>query len=172
MKFSPLALAGAIALAAAAPSLAQPAPQTGPAPAEGRGWQRPDPAQMAQRRAEHLKAVLQLRSDQEPALNAFINAMKPDPAKMAQRRAARRETANLTTPQRLDRAQARMAERQQQFARRAEATKRFYAQLSPAQQRAFDALHQGRGGFGGGHRHGGHLGHGGHGGDGHGKRVG
>ena len=40
--------------------------------------------------------------------------------------------------------------------------------LSPAQQRAFDALHQGRGG----HRHGGHHGHGGHGGDGPGKRFG
>jgi hypothetical protein len=94
--------------------------------------------------------------------------MKPDPAKMAQRRAERSETASLTTPQRLDRAQARMAERQQQFARRAEATKRFYAQLSPAQQRAFDALHQGRGG----HGHGGRHGHGGHGGDGLGKHFG
>lgn len=168
MKLSTLALAGAIALSAAGASLAQPAPAAGPAPADGRGWQRPDPAQMAQRRADHLKAVLQLRADQEPALTAFVNAMKPDPAKMAQRRAERREAADLTTPQRLDRAQARMAERQQQFARRAEATKRFYAQLSPAQQRAFDALHQGRGG----HRHGGHHGHGGHGGDGPGKRFG
>ena len=171
MKLSTLALASAIAVSAAGASLAQPAPAAGPAPADGRGWQRPDPAQIAQRRAEHLKTVLQLRPDQEPALNAFVNAMKPDPAKMAQRRTERRETAQLTTPQRLDRAQARMAERQAEFARRADATKRFYAQLSPAQQRAFDALHQGRGGFGGGHGRGGH-GHGGHGGDGPGKRFG
>jgi hypothetical protein len=168
MKLSTLALAGAIALSAAGASLAQPAQPAGPAPADGRGWRRPDPAQMAQRHAEHLRAVLQLRPDQEPALTAFISAMRPDPAKMAQRRADRDQTANLTTPQRLDRAQARMAERQTEFARRADATKRFYAQLSPAQQRAFDALHQGRGGFGGGHG----RGHDGHGGDGPGKRFG
>lgn len=163
MKLSTLALAGAIALSAAGASLAQPAPPTGPAPADGRGWQRPDPAQMAQRHAEKLRAVLQLRPDQEPALNAFIAAMKPDPAQMAQRRGERSEMANLTTPQRLDRMQARMAERQQQFARRADATKRFYAQLSPAQQKAFDALRPEHGGHGagfdggpGGHGHGGH----------------
>lgn len=171
MKLSTLALAGAIALSAAGASLAQPAPTAGPAPADGRGWQRPDPAQMAQRHAEKLRAVLQLRPDQEPALTAFLAALRPDPAQMAQRRAERSETANLTTPQRLDRAQARMAERQREFARRADATKRFYAQLSPAQQRAFDALHQGRGGFGDGRGRGGH-GHGGHGGEGPGKRFG
>jgi len=170
MKLSTLALAGAIALSGAGASLAQPAPPHSPAPADGRGWRRPDPAQMAQRHAEHLRAVLQLRPEQEPALTAFVNAMKPDPAQMQQRRAERAESANLTTPQRLDRAQARMAERQQQFARRADATKRFYAQLSPAQQRAFDALHQGRGDFGG-HGRGGH-GHGEHRGDGPGKRFG
>lgn len=171
MKLSTLALAGAIALSAAGASLAQPAPPAGPAPADGRGWQRPDPAQMAQRHAERLRAVLQLRPEQEPALTAFINAMRPDPAQMERRRAERGQTANLTTPQRLDRMQARMAERQTQFARRAEATKRFYAQLSPAQQKAFDALHQDRGGFGHGHGRGGH-GPDGHGGDGPGKRFG
>lgn len=168
MKLSTLALAGAIALTAAGASLAQPAPPAGPPPADGRGWQRPDPAQKAQRHAERLRAVLQLRPEQEPALRTFIDAMKPDPAQMERRRAERGQADKLTTPQRLDRMQARMAERQAQFARRAEATKRFYAQLSPAQQRAFDALHQERGGrHGGGHDRGGH-GHG----DGPGKRFG
>lgn len=167
MKLSTLALAGAIALSAASASLAQPAPPTGPAPADGRGWQRPDPAQMAQRRAERLRAVLQLRPEQEPALRAYVDALRPDPAKMERRRAERTQAAQLTTPQRLDRMQARMAERQAQFARKADATKRFYAQLSPAQQRAFDALHQERGGW---HGRGGHGGHG-H-GDGPGKRFG
>jgi hypothetical protein len=56
---------------------------------------------------------------------------------------------NLSTPQRLDRMQARSAERQARLAQRAEAIKRFYAQLTPAQQRAFDALPMGRGGMGG-----------------------
>ena len=48
-------------------------------------------------------------------------------------------------------------------ASRADATKRFYAQLSPAQQRAFDALKPMGGGHGGHHgegRMGGRHGHG------------
>ena len=153
MRLTPLALAGAIALSAAGASFAQSAPQPGPAPAD-RGWRRPDPAQMAERHAERLRAVLQLRPDQEPALRALIAASQPDPAKMAQRRQERAAMRNLTTPQRLDRAQARMAERQAAFAKRADAVRRFYAQLSPAQQKAFDALHEGRGMRGG--KHGGH----------------
>jgi hypothetical protein len=61
---------------------------------------------------------------------------------------------DLPTPQRLDRMQARMNERQAAFARRSDAVKRFYAQLTPAQQRAFDALHDGPGGLRGGPGHG------------------
>ena len=158
MRLTSLALAGAIAASAVSASLAQPAPSPGPAPADGRMWQRPDPAQMAQRHAEKLRAILQLRPDQEPALNAFIAAMQPSPEQMERRRAEREEARNLTTPQRLERMQARLGERQAQFARRADAIKRFYAQLSPAQQRAFDALPMHRGGMRG-HEHGG-FGHG------------
>lgn len=150
MKLSSLALVGAIALSTAGASLAQPAPPPGPGPdAAHRQWQRPDPAKMAAEHAQKLRAVLQLRPEQEPALQALITAMRPDPAKMEQRRTERAAAANLTTPQRLDRMQARMAERQTQFARRSDAIKRFYAQLSPAQQKAFDALHEGHGGMGG-----------------------
>lgn len=155
MKLHTLALAGALALTAAAPSLAQPAP--GAAPAPGREHHRPDPAERAQRHAERLRAVLQLRPDQEPALRALSDSMRPDPARMERRRQERAELRNLTTPQRLDRMQARMAERQAAFARRADAIKRFYAQLTPAQQKAFDAMHQG-----GGRRHGRHGGGFGH----------
>jgi hypothetical protein len=73
---------------------------------------------------------------------------------MAEHRRGEREAAGaLTTPQRLDRMQARMAERQARVAQHADAVKRFYAQLSPSQQRAFDALHQGRGGHGMRHGH-------------------
>ena len=175
MKLSSLALAGALALSAAGASFAQPAPPPGPGPdgAAGRHWQRPDPAKMAEEHAQRLRAVLQLRPDQEPALKALIAAMQPDPAKMEQRRAEREAMRNLTTPQRLDRMQARMAERQQQFGRRAEAIKRFYAQLSPAQQKAFDALRPPGGHMGGdmgdhgrGFGHGKHFGPGGLGGEG------
>ena len=142
MRLSSLALAGALALSAAGASLAQPAPPPGPGPdgAAARHWQRPDPAKMAEEHAQRLRAVLQLRPDQEPALKALIAAMQPDPAKMEQRRGERGEMRGLTTPQRLDRMQAKMAERQQRFARHADAIKRFYAQLSPSQQKAFDAL--------------------------------
>jgi hypothetical protein len=153
MKFTPLALAGALAVAAAGVSVAQPAPGPGPGrePAAGQ-WQRPDPAQMAQRHAEHLRTILQLRPEQEPALRSLISALQPDPAKMQRMHAERDAARNMTTPQRLDRMQARMAERQAEFARKADAIRRFYAQLTPAQQRAFDALGpmmMGRHGMGG-----------------------
>jgi hypothetical protein len=157
MKFSSLALAGALAVAVAAPSLAQPAPPPGsPPPAGGRQWRQPDPAEMAQRREERLSAALQLRPDQQPALKALMAALQPDPAKM-QRWKADRDQADKTQvpiPERLDKMQARMAERQADFARKADAIKRFYAQLTPAQQGAFNAMpmmlgHGGRGGPGG-----------------------
>src|ERR1700742_1886562 len=119
MKISTLALAGAIALSAVGASVAQPAPPPGAGPDAGprHEWKRPDPAKMAEEHAEKLRAALQLRPEQEPALRALIDAMRPDPAKMAQRRSERGEARNLTTPQKLDRMQAHMAERQAQFAK-------------------------------------------------------
>jgi protein CpxP len=166
MKLTHLALAGALSLSAAGASLAQPAPMPGPGAPEARGWQRPDPAQRAERHAERLRAVLQLRPEQEPALRALIASMRPDPARMERRQAERGQPrAQLSTPQRLDRMQAHLSERQARFAQRADAIKRFYAQLSPAQQRAFDALPMGRGGgrgeHGGGHHGGRGMGRGG-----------
>ena len=160
MKLTSLALAGAIALSAAGAGIAQPAPPPGAgAAAAGHAWQRPDPAQMAERHAEHLRAILQLRPEQEPALKAFIAAMQPSPEQMQRREGEHGEARNLPTPQRLDRLQARMAEHQAAFARRADAIKRFYAQLTPSQQRAFDALPMGRHGGMHDHEHSG-FGHG------------
>jgi hypothetical protein len=145
MKFASLALAGVLAAAIGGPSLAQPAPSSAPSPASAPGhqeghWRQPDPAEMAQRHAERLGAVLQLRPDQQPALRAFVASLQPDPAKMERKRAQRGAERDLTTPQRLDRMQARLAEAQADFARRADAIRRFYAQLTPSQQRAFDTL--------------------------------
>ncbi len=59
--------------------------------------------------------------------------------------------------------QARQAERSARFAKRAEATKTFYAALTPEQQKTFDAetVHAGM------HGHRGHRGHHGHGDAGH-----
>ena len=104
---------------------------------------------MAARRAEHLRAALQLRPDQEPALKAFLDASKPAARPARGDRAA---MAQMSTPQRLDAQRARMTERLARFDQRAAATKKFYAQLSPSQQKAFDAMAPRGGMKGGGHR--------------------
>ncbi|MDR3512344.1 MAG: Spy/CpxP family protein refolding chaperone [Caulobacteraceae bacterium] len=108
----------------------------------------------AEARAKALRAILNLRPDQEPAFQAFLASMKPEhPEGMPEHPGMDHPDMNamdhpdmdameqLTTPQRLDKMAARMAEHQAEFQRRAEAIKRFYAVLSPEQQRAFDALH-------------------------------
>jgi hypothetical protein len=152
MKLVSISMAAALALCAGA-SFAQPAPQ-GPPTAEGHRFQRPDPAQMAERHAQRLRDALQLRPDQEPALRALVAAAQPPPGAHARMGREPEDGAKLTTPERLDRLQARMAEHQQRFQVRAAALKRFYAQLSPTQQKAFDAMPMpGMGGHG---RHGQH----------------
>ncbi|RAK57433.1 Spy/CpxP family protein refolding chaperone [Phenylobacterium deserti] len=163
MKTTSMALAAALTVSLGGTAMAQ-APQPGPAPrGEAGDWRRPDPAQMAERRAQRLRDTLQLRADQEPALRAFVADSTPQ-RQRGRMRQDRGEMRNLTTPQRLDRMQARMVERQQRFAQHAAAVKRFYAQLSPAQQKAFDAQHQSRGkqhrgpGLRGGGPRGGHMG--------------
>jgi len=153
----------ALPFAFASASLAQDqsaAPPAG-APADGHhhhGWG--DPAQRAQmmakrleRQAAHLRDVLQLRPDQEPALHAFLDSMKPPADAMEPMKKEHEEAAELTTPQRLDRQMAHMDERRTRMVAHAQAVKTFYAQLSPSQQKAFDALgpmHGPHGGMGGG----------------------
>jgi protein CpxP len=149
-----LAIASVLAVTGVAgPSLAQQPP--GPPPSGARaGWdhQRPDPAAMADRRAQRLRDILQLRPNQEPALAALTDAMKPPEGAREKMRAERDAMKGLTTPERLDRMRDRMSQRQAAFDRRAMAIKRFYAQLSPTQQKAFDAMGPMRGGGMGGHR--------------------
>lgn len=137
-----LALAAGIAapLALATASFAQPAPP--PPDAAAHHW---DPAQMRAHIADHLRAVLQLQPSQDAALNAFLDTLKP-PAGDRDRMHEDREAAeHLTTPERLDEMMARMDQRRARFAQMATAIKTFYAQLTPAQQRAFDAIHMGGG---------------------------
>jgi protein CpxP len=144
-------LIAAAALSAAIPAFAQPAP---PPPAGDRGGPgRMDPAERAQMHAQKLRDVLQLRPNQEPALTELMQALKPPEDRRERMRAARAEMAGLTTPQRLDRMHEHMVRRQQEFDRKAMAIKKFYAQLSPAQQKAFDAM-----GPTMGHRMGGRMG--------------
>ncbi|MFC3079326.1 Spy/CpxP family protein refolding chaperone [Phenylobacterium terrae] len=160
-----LALAGGLAALAPAAGVAQPR-QAPPAAEDGRApaprmRERLTPEQRIERRAERLRATLQLQPAQDGALRAYVAAITPSAEQRAQRRQMRHDLAQMTTPQRLDARKARMAERMAMFERRADATKRFYGQLTPAQQKAFDAMASERGGRG---KHGPHRGrgHGGH----------
>ena len=104
-----------------------------------------DPSQrqemMAKREAE-LKAQLQITPAQEPAWAAWVAAMKPPADKPGmgpdERRRMHEEMGKLTTPERIDRMNAMKAERDAQMARRGEATKAFYAALTPQQKKVFD----------------------------------
>lgn len=141
----PLGLAGASFAQDAAPP-----PAAAAAPAHHH-W---DPAQMRAHMAEHLRAVLQLQPSQDAALNTFLDSMKP-PGGMRDRQGADRgQMRHMTTPERLDRMAQRMDAQHTRMTARIAATKQFYAQLTPSQQKAFDDLapmmgrHGGRGGGG------------------------
>lgn len=107
------------------------------------GGHKMDPA----KHAEHLRDVLQLRPDQDGALKAFIAAMTPPehPAPAADGAAPHHPDMPRTTPERLAMAEKMMAEHQAMFKRHNDALRAFYGQLTPSQQKAFDALHMGMG---------------------------
>jgi protein CpxP len=107
-------------------------------------------------RQSRLKDSLQLRADQDPAWKDFIAQTQPKP-RVKTERLSREQWAQMNTPQRLDRFEALKAERDAQFKQRNDGIRRFYSQLSPSQQKAFDAQ---RGmGMGMGEQHMGHRGH-------------
>ena len=96
-------------------------------------------------RAQHLRDVLQLRADQDGALKAYLAALEP---KDWSKDGPKKELVEgppkiLTTPERLDRETEHLARAKA----RIDATRAFYAALSPSQKKAFDAL----GPMGGGH---------------------
>ena len=159
-----LASSGAFAQApAAAPSApAAAVAQADSAAAPKAQHKRMDPAKRMERMQEHrakrlaaLKEKLKLTSAQEGAWSSFTTATQPPAGPRPHM--DRAEFAKLTTPERLERMQTRQAERSAMFAKRADATKTFYAALTPEQQKTFDAetVHFG------GHRgdHDGHRGH-------------
>ncbi|MEJ8845342.1 Spy/CpxP family protein refolding chaperone [Variovorax rhizosphaerae] len=138
--------AGLLATAAFAASAQAPATPT-TAPAAPAAEQRMDRQQrdakfferMQARHAQRLaalKAKLNLNAGQEAAWSTYTAAIAP-PARPPQR-PDRAELQKLTTPERIDRMQARQAERQAMFTQRADATKSFYAALNPEQQKTFD----------------------------------
>lgn len=170
-RFATTALLAALALPALAQNAPLPAAGENSAPT---AQQRPprDPARMReqmqqrmeQRHARHLaelKASLQLTPAQETAWADFTKTMQPPKRPTPMDREA---MAQLTTPERIDRMRTLRAEHAAEADRRGEATKAFYASLTPAQQKTFDqhTLRQhreggprgGRDGKGDGHHHG------------------
>lgn len=97
-----------------------------------------------ERRATYLaelKAKLQINTSQESAWTAYATALqlRTHSAESKKPEMVRADFEKMTTPQRLDRMQARQAEHAAAFGVRADATRAFYAGLTPAQQKTFDA---------------------------------
>ncbi|MBS0344199.1 MAG: Spy/CpxP family protein refolding chaperone, partial [Proteobacteria bacterium] len=141
-------LLASVAFAASAqtppPAPAAPAATAAAAAPGASRMERGDPAkrfeQMQQRRTKRLaelKDKLKLDASQESAWSTFAAAQQP-PAPPAQR-PSREDIAKMTTPERLDMMQKHQAERSAAFAKRADATRSFYAALKPEQQKTFDA---------------------------------
>lgn len=154
-----LATAGAAAMAQA--PVAPPAePVTAGQPTgHAESMYRHDPAKMqawmASREAA-MKAKLKITPAQESAWTTFTAAMQP-PARGARPTPEQRaEYEKLTTPQRIDKMRDMRTQRSAEMAaamdKRGEATKAFYAALTPDQQKVFDSEHAKRG------HHGGHSG--------------
>lgn len=141
--------AGAMILAAAASAVAEDHPA---GPPSHEAW-KARAHEHAETKIHALHDLLNIRPDQDAAFQALVTALhSPAGQERHDWKAEAGGAAALTTPQRLDRMAARMAERQSQFQARAAAIKSFYAVLSPEQQRAFDALPKlgvGRGVMGG-----------------------
>lgn len=110
-------------------------PPAGPPGANGGP---PSQAPMSQR--DYMSQTLGLRADQQPALQAFLAAVAAPPGVVEKMRAQDAQMATMPTPQRLDMMLSRMDDSRNLMVTRIAATKRFYAQLTPAQQRVFDTL--------------------------------
>ena len=138
-----------------------PTPQASPqANPRGERMGRHDPAKMQAHTAKlqaDMKAKLKITPAQEGAWTAFTASMQP-PANMMGTRPGpeqRAEFDTLTTPQRIDKMREMRTQRMAAMDKRMDATKTFYAALSPEQQKVFDTEHSKRGGRHGGGHHGG-----------------
>lgn len=133
LKLKALAVAGlaAPALLAGAAASAQPY-----GPPQGQYGQPPSPQQMAQQ----LRQSLQLRPDQESALQDFVRAMTPPHDYQRKMYEQQQEMRSMNTPQRLDAMVSHMDETRQEMLARVQATKAFYGTLTPEQKRKFDQM--------------------------------
>jgi len=151
------AFAAAVLGSAAFAAHAQTQAPIGGAPKDGPRAERPrDPAQ----RIQAMRERLGLTPAQESAFQTWLGSMRPPEGMRRGERPNRGEGQALSTPERIDRRLAMAEQRLAMAKQRGEATKRFYAQLTPDQKKTFDAMRPmggGRGGPGmrGGHRRGG-----------------
>lgn len=151
------ALLATLGLAATAQTPSGPAPygaaaasNAASAPAHGGRF---DPAKRMERfaaRMAQVKEKLQITPAQEGAWANWVMAMQPPVNRQRPDRAAMEK---LTTPQRIDQMRAMRTERNALMDKRADATKVFYAALTPAQQATFDAAAARMGGRHGHGRH-------------------
>ena len=143
-----LALAGLLATAGLSTFAQTPAPTDDHSAMMGEhGMRRMDPAKMQAMVAKHhaaLKAKLKITPAQEPAWTAFTEAMKP-PAFLQDKRQDRAALEQLSTPERIDKMHAlrtqRATDTMAAMDKRDDATKTFYATLSPEQKKVFDSEH-------------------------------
>jgi hypothetical protein len=87
-------------------------------------------------RADRLRAILQLRPAQESVLQSYLATLEG----LNRRMKALAGPVPATMPERVGQMQHIMAEGVGAMDMVADATRRFYAQLDPGQQRALDAL--------------------------------
>ena len=109
---------------------------------------------MKKQHMEDLKTVLRLRPDQEAALAAFAASHEPQRIEMRLPGSTddpKDGPKTLTTPQRLEQMSKHEDAMRAAQAKRRDALAKFYAALSPDQQKVFDALQrlQGPRGHGG-----------------------
>jgi len=91
----------------------------------------------AQQRMDDLHGKLKLDASQEKGWSDFRASIKANMKKPGEY--AKTDFASMTAPQRMERMQELMKEREARMAKHLEAVKTFYATLTPEQQRIFDA---------------------------------
>lgn len=103
-----------------------------------------DSAKIAQMHAKHLsslKAKLKITATQEAAWTSFADSMKPAGGMMG-KHPDPAEMDKMSTPERIDKMRAlhkeRMSAMEAAMDKRGDATKTFYASLSPEQKKVFD----------------------------------
>lgn len=143
-KFSTPVLLGALLAGGgivAATAYAQPVggPDGKPRCVAGAGHDAQSRQALRDQRMAALKEKLKLAPGQEAAWESFAASLQPMGHPGMNRQAMHAELDELSTPERLERMSALAEARQARMAQRTEAIKAFYSQLTPEQQKVFDA---------------------------------